>query len=126
MGTWDPTTYGFIPTQYLGTNMTNGAVSANSRCTIGFDNAGYVMGTSSSLFNQLILQLNGTDIPEALRAAVGRLLQNIGQTNNDIADYEPNPFAGWNPTGNSRNAQSPALSLVDGKSILIRPLLSVV
>ncbi|KAK5952725.1 Lysophospholipase 1 [Knufia fluminis] len=116
MGTWDPTTFGFMPTQYLGTNMTNGSVADNVRCTVGFDNAGFVMGTSSSLFNTLILQLNDSslDIPDALRTAVGSLLSGIGSNNNDIADYEPNPFYGWNPTGNSYNADNRSLTLVDG------------
>lgn len=116
MGTWDPTTYGFIPTQYLGTNMTNGAVSDNSRCTVGFDNAGYVMGTSSSIFNTLILSLNDSslDIPDALRSAVASVVQDISADDDDIADYEPNPFFGWNPTGNSYNVNASSLSLVDG------------
>jgi len=116
MGTWDPTTYGFIPTRYLGTNMTNGSVADDSRCTIGFDNAGFVMGTSSSLFNTLILQLNDSslDIPDFLRDAVGSLLVNLGSDDNDIADYDPNPFYGWNPTGDARSATNHSLTLVDG------------
>lgn len=114
MGTWDPTTYGFIPTQYLGTNMTNG--NPTGRCVEGFDNAGFVMGTSSSLFNNLILQLNDSslDIPSALRVTIGALLAGIGKDNDDIADYRPNPFYGWNPTGRSYNSNNDSLTLVDG------------
>jgi len=96
--------------------MTNGSVTENSRCTVGFDNAGYVMGTSSSLFNNLILQLNDSslDIPDALRTAVGSLLTGLDRDNDDIADYEPNPFYKWNPTGNAYNANNSSLTLVDG------------
>ncbi|KAJ9662314.1 Lysophospholipase 1 [Neophaeococcomyces mojaviensis] len=115
-GTWDPTSYGFIPTRYLGTNMTNGQVNDNTQCVVGFDNAGYVMGTSSSLFNNLILQLNDStlDIPSTLRAAIGAVLADLGQDDNDIADYRPNPFYGWNPTNNNYGVNSDSLTLVDG------------
>ncbi|KAK5077752.1 Lysophospholipase 1 [Exophiala xenobiotica] len=132
MGTWDPTTYGFIPTRYLGTNMTNGSVVDNSRCTIGFDNAGFIMGTSSSLFNTLILQLNDSslDIPDILRSSIGSLLQGLGRDSNDIADYDPNPFYGWNPTGNASSSTNRSLTLVDGgldnQNIPLNPLIQPV
>lgn len=129
MGTWDPTTYGFLPTRYLGTRMTNGTTTDTSSCVVGFDNAGYVLGTSSSLFNNIILQLNDTslDVPDALREAVASLLTDLGDSNNDIADYEPNPFYGWNPTGNSYNFDKTSLTLVDGgldnQNVPLHPLI---
>lgn len=130
MGTWDPTTYGFIPTQYLGTNMSDGKSVSN--CVEGYDNAGFVMGTSSSLFNTLILQLNNSDldIPTILETAIGSVLAGLGQDENDIADYDPNPFYGWNVTGRSRNAQTESLTLVDGgednQNIPFHPLIQPV
>jgi lysophospholipase len=62
------------------------------------------------------LQLNSTgiDIPSALKDALQSLLQSLGNDENDIASYEPNPFYGWNPTGSSNNANTTSLTLVDG------------
>lgn len=128
MGSFDPSTYGFIPTQYLGTNMTNGQVTSGDQCVVGFDNLGFVMGTSSSLFNQAILELNTTDIdiPSVLRDAIQDILQNLGEDNDDIAEYSPNPFFGWRQDTNpSSNATS--LTLVDGgedgQNIPLHPLI---
>ncbi|KAK5104725.1 Lysophospholipase 1 [Lithohypha guttulata] len=129
MGTWDPTTYGFFSTEFLGTNLTNGVVNDGARCTVGFDSASFVMGTSSSLFNTLILGLNDSslNIPDALRQAVSSIVQGITADEDDIADYEPNPFFGWNPTGNSYNHEATSLSLVDGgldnQNIPLHPLI---
>ncbi|QDS73086.1 Lysophospholipase 1 [Venturia effusa] len=114
-GTWDPTIYGFVPMQYLGTNFTNGNVTGNDQCVVGFDNAGFVMGTSSSLFNQFLLQINQTGIPDALKNVLSRALGVLGEDNNDIAEYSPNPFFGYNPATNA-GANFTALDLVDGGS----------
>ncbi|KAG9238210.1 lysophospholipase catalytic domain-containing protein [Amylocarpus encephaloides] len=114
MGSWDPTTYGFVPTEYLGTNFSGGSVVANQQCVRGFDNAGYVMGTSSTLFNQFLLQIdNQTAIPTFLRNIFTGILTGIGEVNNDIAQYQPNPFFGFN-NGTNRNSGETELTLVDG------------
>lgn len=115
MGTWDPTAFGFVPTQYLGTNMTNGSVTDDASCVVGFDNVGFVMGTSSSLFNQILLQLNSTglDVPTTVLNALQGFLDRLDTDNNDIADYSPNPFFGYRP-GENPNADSRRLTLVDG------------
>jgi lysophospholipase len=127
MGTWDPTTYGFVPLQYIGTNLTNGEVVDDSRCIVGFDNAGFIMGTSSSLFNQIILELNLDNVPSALRGLVNSTLNALDDGENDIADYTPNPFYRYNPTGNSYNADNIQLTLVDGgedlQNIPLNPLI---
>ena len=126
MGTWDPTSYGFVPLNHLGTNFTAGHVPADDKCVVGFDNAGYLMGTSSSLFNQLMVQLNSTDIPSALRNLLGDILGALGDKNNDIADYSPNPFFRYNPEINP-GANSTRLTLVDGgedlQNIPLHPLI---
>lgn len=128
MGTWDPTAFGFIPLQYLGTNMTNGEVTDNDQCVVGFDNVGFVMGTSSSLFNQILLNLNSTgiDIPESILNAIQGFLTGLSSADNDIADYTPNPFFGYRPDENP-NANSSRLTLVDGgedlQNIPLHPLI---
>lgn len=126
MGTWDPTAYGFIPMEYLGTNFTAGNVPANDQCVVGFDNAGFIMGTSSSLFNQFLLNLNGTSIPQSLRDILSSILNTLSSENNDIADYTPNPFFHYNPETNP-SANSSRLTLVDGgedlQNIPLHPLI---
>lgn len=83
------------------------------------------MGTSSSLFNQFLLQVNSTDIPDLAKTAINKILSAVGQDNNDIADYQPNPFYGYH-NESSRNAQSKTLTLVDGgeslENIPLHPL----
>jgi len=59
LGTFDPTTFAFAPLEYLGSDFSDGKVSFEGECVRGFDNAGYIMGTSSSLFNQGLLQYQG-------------------------------------------------------------------
>lgn len=113
MGTWDPTAFGFVPTRYLGTNWTAGEVAPRDQCVRGFDNAGFLMGTSSSLFNQFLLQLNGTNIPSTLQNIFTRILTSLSVDNNDIADYTPNPFYHYNRASNP-SANSTRLTLVDG------------
>lgn len=125
-GTWDKTAYGFVPLQYLGTNFTAGAVPSNDQCVVGFDNAGYVMGTSSSLFNQFLLQINSTSIPDVLKDVINKLLNDLGQANDDIAEYSPNPFYQYNPDSNAGSNYT-SLALVDGgengENIPLHPLI---
>lgn len=126
MGTWDPTAFGFIPMQHLGTNFTAGSVPNGEMCVAGFDNAGFIMGTSSSLFNQFLLNLNGTDVSDTLKGLLSTLLSSIGEANNDIADYTPNPFYRYNEDTNP-SANSERLTLVDGgedlQNIPLHPLI---
>ncbi|EXJ79295.1 lysophospholipase [Capronia epimyces CBS 606.96] len=126
MGTWDPTSYGFAPVRYLGSNFTAGEVPDNDTCVVGFDNAGFIMGTSSSLFNQFLLNLNGTDISDTLKKLLGHLLSDLGEANDDIADYTPNPFFQYSPETDP-GANSTRLTLVDGgedgQNIPLHPLI---
>ncbi len=114
LGSFDPTTYAFAPLRYVGSNFSAGVLPDNVRCVVGFDNAGFVMGTSSSLFNAGLLQLDTTDaVPDALKEAATSILTSVGEANNDIADWTPNPFFGYNEESNL-NAQDRRLTLVDG------------
>ena len=125
-GTFDPTTYGFAPLEYIGSNFSNGILPSSEQCVRGFDNAGYVMGTSSSLFNQFLLQINDTSIAPAFKSVLKTLLTDLGQANNDIAAYHPNPFYHFHNT-TSRNAATKNLTLVDGgedlQNIPLHPLI---
>ncbi|MCJ1375380.1 Lysophospholipase 1 [Loxospora ochrophaea] len=125
-GTNDPTVFGFVPLEFLGSNFSEGVLPEDEKCVRGFDNAGYVMGTSSSLFNQFLLEINTTNIPSVFKSALTKALGDVGSDNNDIADYSPNPFFGYN-NQSSTVAQSKTLTLVDGgedlQNIPLQPLI---
>lgn len=116
LGTWDPTVFGFAPLRYLGSNFTDGSIPDNEQCVRGLDSASYVMGTSSSLFNQFLLALNGTTSSDPLYYALDAVLSAVGKRDDDIADY-PNPFIGFNKDINPI-ADDAMLTLVDGGSDL--------
>lgn len=127
MGSFDPTLYGFAPLRYLGSNFTAGELPESQRCIAGFDNAGFIMGTSSSLFNQIILNLSGiSSVPQIFTDILESILQFLGRDNNDIADYTPNPFYHFNNQSNP-SAQTTRLTLVDGgedlQNIPLHPLI---
>ncbi|TVY88919.1 Lysophospholipase [Lachnellula willkommii] len=113
MGSWDPTTYAMAPLQYIGSNFSAGSVLSNEKCIEGFDQIGYMMGTSSTLFNQFLLQINATSIPSFVRNIFTSILTDVGEDNKDIAQWAPNPFYHFNNDSN-RNADSTQLTLVDG------------
>ncbi|KAH7382114.1 lysophospholipase catalytic domain-containing protein [Pyrenochaeta sp. MPI-SDFR-AT-0127] len=124
-GTFDPPTAAFAPLQYVGSKFRAGVLPDTERCVSGFDNAGFVVGTSSSLFNQAYLQINKTDIPPRVQDYLTEKLEEIGNENNDVSNWV-NPFYQYNEQQSS-NANSTALYLVDGgedlQNIPLYPLL---
>ncbi|RFU81470.1 lysophospholipase [Trichoderma arundinaceum] len=126
MGSYDPGLEAFAPLKYVGSNFTNGTIPRNGECIAGVDNAGFVMGTSSSLFNQAFLQIGRAEgVPEFLISAINSTLADISEENRDIASW-PNPFFGYNDSVNA-NANTTVLTLVDGgedlQNIPLHPLL---
>jgi lysophospholipase len=125
-GSFDPTVYGFAPLEFLGSRFENGELSRSDSCVRGFDNAGFVMGTSSSLFNQFLLQINSTSLPSLLKSAFTDILEDLGQDNDDIAIYEPNPFYQYD-TAVKAYGGTEELSVVDGgedgQNIPLHPLI---
>jgi lysophospholipase len=120
LGSFDPTVNGYVPLKYVGSEFTNGKLPMDKSCVRGFDNAGFVMGTSSSLFNQILHYLDDSDniympdnIPDFAIEMAKNILEELGQANNDIADWSPNPFKGWNKDHNPF-ANNNRLTLVDG------------
>ncbi|KAK3995397.1 lysophospholipase [Cladorrhinum sp. PSN332] len=128
MGSFDPTTYGFAPIEYLASNFTNGVIPANGKCVRGFDSVSYIFGTSSSLFNVFLLQnITAVEgVPDFLLNAATGLLEGFDKRDNDIAQYVPNPFLGWNNNTNP-TANNIELDLVDGgldlQNIPLHPLI---
>lgn len=112
LGSWDPSLYAFTDLKYLGTNVSNG-VPTGDQCISGFDNGGYTIGTSATLFNQFILQLNSTGVSGVLLELAQSILEDLGEDSDDIAVYEPNPF--YNITESSSSiTKDIVLDLVDG------------
>lgn len=113
MGSWDPSLYSFADLKYAGTDMKKG-IPKNGSCIGGFDNAGFVFGTSSTLFNQILLQLNTTGISGAIYDLIESFLKDLSDDEDDIAEWRPNPFfdSPWGDSESIKNNKS--LYLVDG------------
>lgn len=73
----------------------------------------FVMGTSSSLFNQFLVEVNSTSIPQLAKDFIDKILSALSDDDNDIAEYQPNPFYGYH-NSTSKVAQERSLTLVDG------------
>lgn len=114
MGTWDPTVFGFAPMKYVGSRFSGGRLAQNDSCIAGFDNAGFIMGTSSSLFNELLTNLNSsTGVPQTALDVLNGILTTLSIQSNDISDWSPNPFYFYNNDTNP-GARRARLALVDG------------
>ncbi|RKF56918.1 Lysophospholipase [Golovinomyces cichoracearum] len=109
LGSWDTNTNAFAPMKYLGSNFSGGIISPNGSCVKGFDQFGFLVGTTSTLFEVAIDLISKKSIPSFLRKFFDKV---IGQ-NDSVAQFQPNPFLGFNPKINSI-ANDIELSLVDG------------
>lgn len=113
MGSWDPSLYLFTNVRYLGTKVKDGK-PVNGSCIGGFDNAGYIMGTSSTLFNQFVLQINTTSLSSTLKSLITSFLDDVSDKEDDIAIYKPNPFKGVEEASVQTIVNNDTLYLVDG------------
>jgi len=128
-GSHDPTVYAFTKTKLLGSDLENGKPESGGNCANGFDSAAFVMGTSSSLFNSLLLTIdpNGEVLgSQKINDLLVSTLESLSEKEVDIADWSPNPFFGINPRNNP-SAGTKDLTLVDGgldlQNIPFAPLL---
>lgn len=84
-GSYEPTVQGFIPIDILGTPLTNGQVGVGEMCVAGFENFGWTVGTSSTLFNglyqMLITNQGDSVIKDALQAIAGA----VANDQNDVS-----------------------------------------
>lgn len=132
LGSYDPGLFAFVNLDYLGTSLDNGEPVIPGQAVTGFDNAAFIAGTSSSLFNQLVVILSRDTMQ------IGRNLFNLfnnvfNQTNFDVAAYRPNPFYNYKnePLPESlRPSKIPSQKLLalvdggeDGQNIPLQPLL---
>lgn len=125
-GTFDPTIFGFIPLKYLGSKFESGSLPSNESCIGGFDSAGFIIGTSSTLFNQFLLQINTTSLPSVVKNVFTDLLKKFDKAQDDIASYDPNPFYKYNEDSSPYAAQQ-VLDVVDGgedgQNVPLHPLI---
>ncbi|CAI5760031.1 unnamed protein product [Candida verbasci] len=106
----------FIDIKYLG--------SESGTCFTNFDNNGFLMGTSSSLFNEVMLKIGTSELPSFLKDLINNILVNpFEKLNIDVATY-PNPFY---KEGSDSISSSSELYLVDGgedgENLPIEPLM---
>lgn len=88
MGSFDD--IGFAPLEFVGSEFDAGKIASDNKCVTGYDQLSFVFGTSSSLFNQFVLQIRDTDmVPAALKGIITNMLEEVGEDNNDIADWSP-------------------------------------
>jgi lysophospholipase len=126
LGSWDPTLSAFAPLPYIASNFSGGSIPSDGKCVQGFDQAGFIMGTSSSLFNYFLLSNMTGSVPAFVADSIRSVLTSLDESNNDIAQYSPNPFKGYNPGANSIAGEQ-ELTLVDGgldlQNIPLQPVL---
>jgi lysophospholipase len=127
-GSWGKDIAAFTPTKYLGTTLIDG-VATDDTCVEGYDNLGYVLGTSSTLFNQYCTVLPAVVNSTSSSGLVNDLAVILDEAHalafrDEYAVY-PNPFYNYSSTAdgfflNSANLiqSQTSLSLVDGGEAL--------
>lgn len=96
-GSWDKGVAAFTQTKYLGSNLTDGEPTVSGVCEINYDNLGYVLGTSSDIFDA-IGEVISPD--SSSTAELGPFLESIvteahTATLRDLYATYPNPFYGY-------------------------------
>ncbi|ORY86266.1 lysophospholipase [Protomyces lactucae-debilis] len=125
-GSWDAPFQAFTPTRFLGTQPENGAVVHEQDCIEGYDNIGFMIGTSASLFCAIIRRGIESGFLSKILASATHLLQTVlDKDDMDVARF-PNPFQGLLSLP-PKIKQDPDLTLVDGglagQNIPLWPLL---
>ncbi|KAM0793568.1 hypothetical protein ACM66B_001004 [Microbotryomycetes sp. NB124-2] len=129
-GSFDHSLRARVPLEYLGTFLNNSQPLNSSACIQYYDNAGFVIGTSASLFNAVSDAFNSATVTDL----ISRLLQDI--TNIQAANYSialvsniPNSFYQYSPEGDVRSESfgNPISQITDGgengENVPLGPLL---
>ena len=116
-GSWDSGVAAFVQTQYLGTSFSNGQPSTPGVCVTNYDNQGYILGTSSSLFNEGCASTpSNPDTlppdPSLVATLAGIVTKAHSTTTRDEYATYPNPFLHY--ASSPRVSSVPELALVDG------------
>ncbi|KAI0268896.1 phospholipase B [Gloeopeniophorella convolvens] len=119
-GSWDPNLSAMVNVSYAGTHLNNGQPDNATACVTGFDETGFVMGTSASLFNQILdfgdNKLEGFDSSDSnsILYILRRQLGELRTRADDVANW-PSPFQGIKPQ-NFEDSSARWLELIDGSS----------
>ncbi|KAG6896435.1 hypothetical protein C0992_008312 [Termitomyces sp. T32_za158] len=120
LASYDPNLSAGMNLTYTGTHLSNGMAVNGSACVTGFDQAGFIMGTSASLFNQIldfarnkILEFSKDD-GFAILYVLSRQLRDIRTRADDVANW-PSPFKGLKDT-TFQDSDKDWLELIDGGS----------
>lgn len=116
MGSFDTSINAFHDIKYLGTSVNNGSPTSET-CINGFDNANFVIATSSSLFNEFLDTLvcpTCKTLNFAMKFIVKRFLESMSSKLQDIAWYKPNPFYNSQYLSSNNLSSSDTLYLMDG------------
>lgn len=124
-GSWQPTMQAFMPVGYLGSQLKGGQVASGDKtCVSGYENFGFVVGSSSTLFNAAYLKMLQSNSTSITAGIVKSILSDLDLQSNDIAGV-PNPFINYRPDTNEFNTQE-YIDLVDGgeanQNIPLEPL----
>lgn len=117
-GSFDAGVSAFTSSQYLGSSLSNGAPTTPGACIMNYDNLGYALGTSSSLFNEACVNsASATNMTTGLTGALATIVKAAHQlsTRDEFAVY-PNPFYNY-PRSTLVQSQKD-LYLVDGGEAL--------
>ncbi|KAJ7925224.1 phospholipase B [Mycena leptocephala] len=117
---YDPNLSAGMNLSYAGTHLTNGKAANGSACVKGFDQAGFIMGTSASLFNQIFdfahntLQGFSSSDSNTIIYILQRQLRSVRTRADDVANW-PNPFNGLK-SSTYQDTAATWLELIDGAS----------
>jgi lysophospholipase len=124
-GSWDSDVSAFTPTKYLGTSLSDGQPTNSGACIEKYDNLGYILGTSSTLFNEFCTTIpdvtnSTTSIDDDLAALLDRVHEIATR---DLYAVYPNPFFNYVSNTSIPNSQNlvsaqAELNLVDGGEAL--------
>lgn len=111
-GSFDNGVKAFTQTKYLGTSLSNGQPT-KSTCEVNYDNLGFILGTSSDVFNVLCTSFpTVASVPGLVATLAGLISQTHALTFMDEYALYPNPFYQYAPS--SLVSAQQTLTLVDG------------
>lgn len=114
-GSFDPSLNTFTDIKYLGTNVSNGVPV--DLCVNGFDNSGFIVGSSSSLFNLFLNTLvcdNCNSLNSVIKWILKKFLTYLSKAHEDVALYKPNPFFNSQYAKSDNITTSDTLYVIDG------------
>lgn len=116
-GSWDKGVDAFVDIEYLGTSFSDGSPS-NGKCVTGYDQLGYVFGTSSNVFGAICSAVPAKNTTGTTSLALVEDMAELvapgaaGVPEEDVFGLYPNPFHGFSASTLVKGQE--ILELVDG------------